>query len=180
MTLNTSPDRDRRSEPGGSPAPIDRRARLIQDVVGEITSWNPREWTRALRSHHKGGISLIHLEVLMTLEDAGPIPMGQLAERLDVSMASATGIVSRMERLGLVARHHDDTDRRVVIVERTEAGVRLFDEIDERRRQALTRLLETLPEEALAGLLVGHRAMHAARRAFMAERLAAGHDEAAR
>ena len=39
--------------------------------------------------------------------------MSQLAEALDVSQASATGIVDRMEQRGLVSRQRNDEDRRV-------------------------------------------------------------------
>src|SRR3954468_3660505 len=91
------------------------RTSLLGDVIAEITSWNPRDWTRALRHWHRGSISLVHLDVLMVLEEYGPLSMGRLAELLDVSVASATGIVGRMEKRGLVERHHDDEDRRIVM-----------------------------------------------------------------
>ena len=68
----------------------------------------------------------------MVLEDTGPIPMGRLAELLDVSVASATGIVGRMERRGLVTRRHGESDRRVVVVEPAAAGRQIFVDIDER------------------------------------------------
>ncbi len=48
--------------------------------------------------------------------------MGQLAEDLDVSVASVTGIVDRMERRGLVERERGTGDRRVIMVDLTEAG----------------------------------------------------------
>ena len=60
--------------------PKETRATLTADVVGQLTSWNPREWTRALRHWHRGSISLVHLDVLMVLEEYGPTSMGRLAE----------------------------------------------------------------------------------------------------
>ena len=50
--------------------------------------------------------------------------MGDLAEELDVSVASATGIVDRMEQRGLVERRHGPDDRRVVMVDLTATGGR--------------------------------------------------------
>ena len=81
-----------------------------------MTSWSPRDRMNVFRSWLKGSLSLIHLHVLTVLEADGPLPMSQLADTLDVSVASATGIVSRMEERGLVERQHDETDRRVVLV----------------------------------------------------------------
>jgi DNA-binding MarR family transcriptional regulator len=144
------------------------RATLTADVVGELTSWNPREWTRALRHWHRGSISLVHLDVLMVLEEAGQLSMGRLAELLDVSVASATGIVGRMEKRGLVERHHDDEDRRIVLVQRSPAGEQVFGDIDEHRRTGLTRLLATMSDDELRALRTGHRALHAARQAYVA------------
>jgi DNA-binding MarR family transcriptional regulator len=146
------------------------RTSLLADVIREITSWNPRDWTRALRHWHRGAISLVHLDVLMVLEEAGPTSMGHLAELLDVSVASATGIVSRMEKRGLIVRRHDEDDRRVVVVERSEAAEQIFRDIDARRRDGLTRLLDALTDDELSALLTGHRALKAARAAYVAER----------
>jgi DNA-binding MarR family transcriptional regulator len=148
----------------------DARTSLLAEVIREITAWNPRDWTRALRHWHRGAISLVHLDVLMVLEDAGPVSMGRLAELLDVSVASATGIVSRMEKRGLVVRRHDEDDRRVVVVERSDAAEQMFRDIDASRRDGLTRLLDALTDEELSALLTGHRALKAARAAYLAER----------
>src|SRR3990172_6989925 len=50
----------------------------------------------------------------MMIEGEGPLTMTLLAEDIDVSRSSATGLVSRMEERGLVERLHDSADRRVV------------------------------------------------------------------
>ncbi len=89
--------------------------------------------------------------------------MSHLAEALDVSVASMTGIVDRMEKRGLVERRHEDKDRRVVLVYPTQAGRDVFREIDERRRVGLGKLLERLSADELEGLLTGHRALRHAR-----------------
>jgi DNA-binding MarR family transcriptional regulator len=150
------------------------RATLVAEVVQELTSWDPREWTRALRHWHRGAISLVHLDVLMALEEAGPLSMGHLAEYLDVSVASATGIVSRMVNRGLVVRRHDESDRRVVVVDRSPAGEQIFRDIGTRRRAGLTRLLEGLTDDELSALLTGHRALRAARSIYVAQQIASG------
>jgi DNA-binding MarR family transcriptional regulator len=138
-------------------------ARLVGEVVDEITSWNPREFIAAFSRLHHGQVSLAHLNVLILLETTGPLPMNRLAEALDISVASVTGVVDRMEARGLVERRRDADDRRVILVQSAEGGRRLFAEIDEKRRQGLSKLLGALSEAELSGLLAGHRALRAAR-----------------
>jgi len=137
-----------------------------------MLSWNPREFITAFRRWHRGSFSLIHLNVLTMLEADGPDSMSHLAEALDVSVASMTGIVDRMEKRGLVERRHEGKDRRVVLVYPTEAGRDIFREIDERRRIALGKLLEQLSVEELDGLLKGHIALRLVRAEATAARLA--------
>ena len=107
---------------------------MLHAIVDELTTWNPRERMGVFRKWLEGSLSLVHLNVLTVLEAAGPLSMSKLAEALDVSVASATGIVDRMEKRGLVERRHDDADRRVVLVHPTEpaGGLRRHGEM--RRR----------------------------------------------
>ena len=154
------------SEPAATPA---RRA-LNAEVIAELSSWNPREFIGAFRRWHQGSLSLIHLNVLTVLEVDGPLSMSKLAESLDVSVASATGIVDRMEQRGLVERRHDLVDRRVVVVHPAAGGAKVFQDMDEHRRAALGRLLTRLSDTELSGLLNGHRALRAARAAVVGER----------
>jgi DNA-binding MarR family transcriptional regulator len=157
-------------EPG---AAADRTA-LIHELIDEMTSWSPRERMDAFRSWLKGSLSLIHLHVLTVIEADGPLPMSRLADTLDVSVASATGIVGRMEERGLVERRHSQTDRRVVLVHPTETGAAVFREMTEHRKVNLGLLLARLTDEELASLLVGLRAMRLARHQLHAEKTASG------
>jgi DNA-binding MarR family transcriptional regulator len=143
-----------------------RSRQLRTEVLDELTSWNPREFIAAFQRWHTGSMSLIHLNVLMLLEAMGPTSMSHLAEALDVSVASMTGIVDRMTSRGLVERRHDEADRRVVLVHPAEGGRKLFADIDDRRRAGLGKLLDQLADDDLAGLLRGHRALRAARQKF--------------
>jgi len=142
---------------------------LVDEVVDELTSWNPREFIAAFQRWHQGEMSLTHLNVLTLLEAMGPQSMGRLAESLDVSEASMTGIVDRMEKRELVVRQRDAADRRVVLVVPAPGGAQVFAELNARRRQGLGKLLGGLSDEQLEGLLQGHRALRAARQSMAAE-----------
>jgi DNA-binding MarR family transcriptional regulator len=135
----------------------------VQQVVDELSSWNPREFVAAFQRWHQGEVSLVHLNVLMLLSASGPMSMSRLAEALDISVASVTGVVDRMEARGLVERKRDTEDRRVIMVTAAEGGNQIFAEIDQRRRQSLGVLLNNLSRDELVGLLKGHRALRAAR-----------------
>ena len=161
---------------GGEPG----REALINDLVDEMTSWNPRERMDAIRSWLKGSLSLIQLHVLTVIEADGPLSMSRVAETLGVSVASATGIVGRMEERGLVERRHSSTDRRVVLVHPTETGNAVFQELNDTRRARLGELLGRLADDELAALLTGLRAMRTARNVLHAERAAQAAGEADR
>ena len=155
-----------RDAPRGQPK---RNRPLVDEVVGELSSWSPREFLTAFQRWHQGELSLTHLNVLTLLEAAGPQAMGKLADSLDVSEASMTGIIDRMEKRELVVRKRDEADRRVVLVVPAAGGAKVFGDIDARRRKGLAKLLGQLSDEQLEGLLEGHRALRAARHALAAE-----------
>jgi DNA-binding MarR family transcriptional regulator len=139
------------------------RTTVIADLLDELGSHSPADAMRAMRHWPGGRLSLVHLNVLFLLEHDGPLPMRALAEAMDVSQASATGIVDRMEQRGLVERHRDEGDRRVVRVAMTEGGRTLIAGMVAQRRDHLARMLETFTDEELAGLLTGTRAMRRAK-----------------
>jgi DNA-binding MarR family transcriptional regulator len=146
--------------PGGRDA-------LERELLEEMTSWSPRDREGAFKAWHRHSLSLVHLNVLTTLEAEGPLPMKRIAEALDVSDASATGIVDRMEKRGLVERRHGTEDRRVVRVHATPAGEKIFSDMAAHRREMLSKVLGELSEDEMAALLVGMRAIHSARRRLM-------------
>jgi DNA-binding MarR family transcriptional regulator len=141
------------------------RARITDELLDEMTGWSPGDRLRVFRSWLRGSLSLIQLNVLTVLESEGPLPMGRIAETLDVSVASATGIVDRLEERDLVERRPGSTDRRVVEVHPTAAGAAIFRDLLAERRAYLARTLERLTDRELASLLVGLRALHRAREA---------------
>ena len=139
------------------------REQLLSDLLDELTSHSPADMLRYMRRWHSGPLSLVHLQVLTVLETDGSVPMGALADSLDVSQASATGIVDRMEQRGLIERRRDDEDRRVVRVALTEDGSRLLAGVAAERRERLGTLLDELTDDELDGFLRGSRALREAR-----------------
>lgn len=112
------------------------------------------------------GISLADLHALRVLELSGAIPVSRLGSELGLHRSSATNLIDRLERAGLVARVASVKDRRVTLVQPTRAAVKALEgfaqvresdlvrrllALDEAQRIALTALLEQVaagPEEA--------------------------------
>jgi DNA-binding MarR family transcriptional regulator len=132
------------------------------------------KFMRHIRKWPGGALSLVHLQVLFTLSHDGPMPMSRLAEAMDVSQASATGIVDRMEQRGLVERSRDDEDRRVVRVALADGGRETLGSIAAERRERLATILGELDDTELEGFLVGLRGMRRGREALHARLQAAG------
>lgn len=132
-------------------------------LLAEMGAWSARGRLGAMRRWHRGALSLIHLNVLNALERDGALSMSAVADALDVSIASATGIVGRMEKRGLVERRHSTDDRRVVEVHPTPQGMATIHEMESQLRDHMEKVVAELSDEELAGLLLGMRAMHRAR-----------------
>ena len=98
------------------------------------------------------GISMTHFHVLTLLRHHDAMPIGRLAEILDASVSSATGIIDRMEERGLVERVRVPDDRRVVIVAPTAAGLALVDEAELVRGDAMRAALARMSLEQLERL----------------------------
>ena len=91
-----------------------------------------------------------------------PLSMGELSTQLACDPSSATGIVDRLERKGLVRRVADPVDRRAKRVELTPEGKALRRRIEQRVMAArpsiagLTKIeqrqLRDLLQKAMAGL----------------------------
>ena len=78
----------------------------------------------SMASAERMGLNLTDMIGLSLLEEAGPITHGELATLIGLSGGAVTGLVDRLERMGLVRRERDANDRRRVLlhVDRERAG----------------------------------------------------------
>ena len=159
MTLNVSPSLN--STPS--------REELVGDVLEALNQISFRDFQGALKRWHEGTLSLVHLNVLMLLRARGPLTMTHLAELIDVSVASATGIVDRMEKKGVIVRRRSEEDRRVVEVLINESGELIFSSMQAERQVRLNQLLAEIKDADLAALLQGLRAFGDARQRLMSQ-----------
>jgi len=98
------------------------------------------------------GISMTQLHVMHLLDHHGEMPMSRLAEMIDVSDSNATGLIDRVEERGFVERNRVATDRRMVMVRLTPAGMQMLDQLEAVREEILRRVLDQLDPVQLAGV----------------------------
>ena len=68
------------------------------------------------------GLTESQLGVLETLFHLGPLPQGQICQKILKSGSNVTTVVDNLERGGLVRRVRDEADRRVQVVHLTPDG----------------------------------------------------------
>jgi DNA-binding MarR family transcriptional regulator len=90
------------------------------------------------------GLTSVQAMVLNTLSDDDGVPAGRLGERIQLTSATLTGIIDRLENLGFVERRASKEDRRAVLVCLTGKGREVVGEIG--------TLLASANREFLAGL----------------------------
>src|SRR3954451_18123833 len=91
-------------------------------------------------------ITAAQSSVLTTLLDRGPLRMGELAAMEGVRMPTATSVVARLVKLGLVERTADPQDRRAVLVGLTIQGRAQIGELTDERNARFAELLTGLSE----------------------------------
>ncbi len=82
--------------------------------------------------------------LLMALWQEDGLPPGELARRLGLATPTVTRAAIRMEAAGLVTRHPDQRDRRLVRIQLTERGRQLEHVLDKEMRKLSERALATL------------------------------------
>jgi MarR family transcriptional regulator, organic hydroperoxide resistance regulator len=97
-------------------------------------------------------LTFSQFRVLYLLGEQGPLPMSRLAEFLDVTPATATGVIERLEKRGLAARSHRGDDRRVVECSLSHAGRQMVGAATGARIDDMRQWLSVLTPDELAQL----------------------------
>jgi DNA-binding MarR family transcriptional regulator len=92
---------------------------------------------RRLRQQQVGGLTPSQLSALSTVDQHGPIRLGDLACRERVSPPTLTRCVSSLEALDLLERQPDPDDRRSALMAVSDSGRKLLADL---RRERTARL----------------------------------------
>jgi MarR family transcriptional regulator, lower aerobic nicotinate degradation pathway regulator len=111
-------------------------------------------------------LSITQTRLLGVLRDRRPT-MNELARLLSLDKSSASGLVDRAERRGLVTRMPSTADRRAVLVGLTDNGRTLISEASGRFEDDVASLLASVPTKdretlrrLVSRVLVAHAANH--------------------
>lgn len=93
------------------------------------------------------GLTGPQLVCLRALEANGPSTPSELSRQVELSQATMTGILDRLEAAGLVLRARNQADRRRVSVTLTPAGQNLLENAPSALQESLRGQLSALPLE---------------------------------
>jgi MarR family transcriptional regulator, organic hydroperoxide resistance regulator len=79
--------------------------------------------------------------------------LGELSQHLDISPSTASPLIDRLVRAGLVRREGDPQDRRTVRLRLSAKGRQMFDRHKEERREHMKVFLDHLTEEQRKAML---------------------------
>jgi DNA-binding MarR family transcriptional regulator len=92
--------------------------------------------------------------VLLALEAEGAaVTPVTLARRMSVTKQNMTGMVARLEQLGLTERHDDPTDLRATRVQLTRRGKALLDRLRPGWNEWLQQMAEEIGEKEMQALM---------------------------
>lgn len=132
-------------KPFGSPAEGDAAEALAAlRVAGKVMRL---QMDRFAERH---GLSEGRLFLLFQLGRAPQhqLPLGEIAEHLDVSPRNVTGLIDNLERDGLVERIHDMNDRRSIQARLTPKGLQTVSDLwDKAKSSQLSAVKDFSPEE---------------------------------
>jgi len=129
---------------------IDNLEQMIFDYIDQFKILLSAEtWENILLNSSKNEIL-----VLLLLYRGSDVNMSQIAEYLAAPLNTTTGIVSRMEKKGMVARVRSASDKRVVTIVLTESGRTQVGNIMTLVLKYGEKILSTLSSEELS-LLTG-------------------------
>ncbi|MGP1274118.1 MAG: MarR family winged helix-turn-helix transcriptional regulator [Caulobacterales bacterium] len=121
---------------------VDRRLYLLMEITARRLH---RQADARLRA--EAGVTAAQSAVLFLLMRRGERRMGSISDTLALGAPAVTGLVSRMESIGLVSRGPDSQDKRSAIVTLTEAGRELAIKADQTLRDINLELAERLGED---------------------------------
>ena len=97
-------------------------------------------------SKNLDGLTLPQFEILKIISEQGPLCQSEIARCALRSGPGMTSLLDALERSGLIARNRREDDRRYIVVELTEQGIKRLDRARPAFARSLTDLFEHLPD----------------------------------
>ena len=95
-------------------------------------------------------ITIPQFTSMALIESAGALKMKDIARQMKISLPAATGMISRLHKLGMVKRGYDPNDRRIINIMLTSKGIKILKNMMNKKR----KLIDS-NSEIVAGSLKG-------------------------
>lgn len=126
---------------------------LSERLEKSIRRANTIMYRRGRTIFSEKGISDSQFNVLLALDEFGPLTMGELCKQLFTACSTATDIADRLERDELVERVRDEKDRRIVRMHLLPKGKKIAQDYIKKRQDFLDVVLEVYPSQEYTVLL---------------------------
>jgi DNA-binding MarR family transcriptional regulator len=120
-----------------------------QELIDSIVEANRQLFHRYLqfgggREWAEVDLTMPQLKVILVVAVSKGITMSHLARTVGMTLSTATGVADRLIAEGLVRRENDPSDRRLVLLHATDAGVTLVDRLTQIGRDQFELLARRL------------------------------------
>jgi DNA-binding MarR family transcriptional regulator len=130
----------------------DERFKAALDQILSLVVLLNDDMTQSLA---KDGLTVSRATLLWTLGHTGPVPQRVLADALEVSARTVTGLVDGLTATGFVTREVHPTDRRATLVTLTAQGVQWLETQQREQVEFGRQLFGAMPAERFDGLVAG-------------------------
>lgn len=123
---------------------FDERVEATIRRLRRLAALQPEAW-------HEVDLTMGQFRALLHIRARQPLAVGQLGDLLAMPLGTASALVGRLARLGLVGRRENPADRRQTLVELAPAGEAMLERVETesiRRGQALFARLSPRGREA--------------------------------
>jgi len=126
-----------------------KKPEVISEIIDNIRRVFKAVHEQSKKAKRKTGITGPQLWAIKIISEVAPVKTSDLADRMYLHPATVTGIINRLEVIGLINRIRTNADRRVVRIELTVDGKKLVTKSPQVAQGLLVEGLEALTQKKL-------------------------------
>ncbi len=133
------------------------KQQYIEQFVSTISQLRKLLETTSHVSHVEKAWTIMQYSALKFFKNNKDSTVGDLAKYLKISKSSATQLIERLEKTGLVRRTHDQHDRRIVRLTVTAEGLQKITELKKTYLEKMGKIFSNVPDNDLQELIRIHK-----------------------
>ena len=102
---------------------------------------------RSIENIRKFGLTQPQFAVIEIIGHLGPLKVGEICNKMLVSGGNMTLVLDNIAKLGYIERVHSLEDRRAILIQLTQKGKDLFDNVFNSHAEHVTKLMSVLTVE---------------------------------